>query len=148
VDNPRSRLGTVLREASFIQRRVSGLKVEWWKKVSIPFASIVFVLLGVPLGIISRKGGAGVSIAISMSIFLVYWVLLIAGETLADRHLLSPFWAMWSPNALFLVIGLWLLALQVRGGRSLAIARGGLGWKTLLRRNYTGGDNGRQGEQS
>ena len=133
VDNPRTRLMSVLREAGYIKRTIGSLQVEWWKKISIPFASTVFVLLGVPLGIISRKGGAGVSIAISMSVFLVYWVLLIAGETLADRMLLSPFWSMWSPNVLFLVIGLWLLVVQVRGRRSLALLSGGFGWRSLLK---------------
>jgi lipopolysaccharide export system permease protein len=144
LDNPRTRLISVLREASYLKRTVSSLQVEWWKKVSIPFASIVFVLLGVPLGIISRKGGAGVSIAISMSVFLVYWVLLIAGETLADRHLISPFWSMWSPNALFLGVGVWLLAVQVRGRRSLALVRGGLGWRSLLK---MAGFNGRADDE-
>ncbi len=139
LDNPRIRLRSVLREASFSKRTIAGLQVEWWKKISIPFASVVFVLLGVPLGIISRKGGAGVSIAISMSVFLVYWVLLIAGETLADRHLISPFWSMWSPNALFLVVGLWLLVVQVRGRRSLALFSGGLGLRSLLKMAGFGG---------
>lgn len=125
-NDPRTRLGSVLREAGFDRRRIASLRVEWWKKLSIPFASLVFVLLGVPLGIITRRGGAGVSISISMSVFLVYWVCLIAGETLADRLLVGPFWAMWTPNVLFLILGLWLLAVQVRGGKSLAIARSGL----------------------
>ncbi|MBW7997990.1 MAG: LptF/LptG family permease, partial [Candidatus Glassbacteria bacterium] len=146
IDSPRSRLAAVLREASYIQRRISSLQVEWWKKISIPFASIVFVLLGVPLGIISRKGGAGVSIAISMSVFLVYWVLLIAGETLADRHLLSPFWAMWSPNVLFLAVGLWLLLVQIRGRRSLALVSEGLGLRSLLRMAGLAGGNEGKGE--
>ena len=99
--------------------------MESWKKISIPFASLAFVLLGVPLGIISRRGGAGVSISISMGVFLVYWICLISGETLADRLLLSPFWAMWTPNVLFLILGLWLLLVQIRGRRSLALARSG-----------------------
>ncbi len=139
LDNPRTRLISVMREAGYLKRTVSSLQVEWWKKISIPFASVVFVLLGVPLGIISRKGGAGVSIAISMCVFLVYWVLLIAGETLADRHLISPFWSMWSPNALFLAVGAWLLVVQVRGRRSLALLSGGLGLRSLLKMAGFGG---------
>ena len=126
LTDPRNRIGTVLREASFGRRRIASLEVEWWKKLSIPFASLVFVLLGVPLGILTRRGGAGVSISISMAVFLVYWVFLISGETLADRLLVTPFWAMWAPNALFLLIGLWLLIIQVRGSRSLALTRDGL----------------------
>ena len=125
LDDPKTRLIAICREANFIQKRTAALQVESWKKISIPFASLVFVLLGVPLGIISRRGGAGVSISISMGVFLVYWICLISGETLADRLLLSPFWAMWTPNVIFLILGFWLLLVQVRGSRSLALARSG-----------------------
>ena len=126
LNDPKLRLGSLIREADFSQRRIAALKVEAWKKISIPFASLVFVLLGAPLGIITRRGGAGVSIAISMGIFLVYWIFLISGETLADRMLISPFWAMWTPNFFFLAAGCWLLVVQIHGKRSLAVARSGL----------------------
>ena len=131
LKSPRMRLIQTCREAGYTQQRVSSLEVEYWKKFAIPFASLIFVLLGVPLGIISRRGGAGVSISISMGVFLVYWVCLISGETLADRLLISPFWAMWTPNAIFLVVGFWLLIVQVRGNRSLALARSGIDFNLL-----------------
>jgi len=130
-DDPGLRLSSLLREVSFTRRRIASLEVEWWKKFAIPFASLVFVLLGVPLGILTRRGGAGVSLAISFGIFLVYWVCLISGETLAERLLLPPFWAMWAPNVIFLGVGLALLAAQVRGTRSLGLATRGLSlWRT------------------
>jgi len=47
---------------------------------------------------------------------------LIAGESLADRNILSPFWAMWATNILFTAVGLVLLA---RMGREGATSRGG-----------------------
>jgi lipopolysaccharide export system permease protein len=134
-NDPRLRLGSLIRETAFDQRRIASLEVEWWKKLSIPFASLIFVLLGVPIGILSRRGGAGVSIAISMGVFLCYWIFLVSGETLADRMLISPFCAMWLPNLVFLLIGLDLLAVQIRGSRSVALARGGLSLnpRSLLR---------------
>jgi len=125
LNDPKTRLVAVCRDANFIQKKIAALQVEFWKKISIPFASLIFVLLGVPLGIISRRGGAGVSISISMGVFLIYWICLIVGETLADRLLLSPFWAMWLPNLIFLILGLWLLVVQIRGRRSLALATSG-----------------------
>ncbi len=133
-DDPRFLLSSLLKEASVNRRRISALKVEAWKKIAIPCSMIVFVLLGIPLGIITRRGGMGLAISISMGVFLVYWVALISGETLADRLLLSPFWAMWSPNALFLLVGAWLLFIQIRGTRSLAVAHGG--WITGLRKLF------------
>ncbi len=77
--------------------------VELHKKFSIPFASIIFVLIGAPLGMMARKGGFVVSMAFSLGFFIIYWVFLIGGEEFADRGLLSPVLSMWLPN---LVLGL------------------------------------------
>ncbi len=76
--------------------------VELHKKFSIPFASIVFILIGAPLGMIARKGGFSVSMAFSLGFFIIYWIFLISGEEFADRGYLSPALSMWLPN---LVLG-------------------------------------------
>ncbi len=88
----------------YYQRQINKLEVEIHKKYSIPFAAIVFVLIGAPLGIKARKGSLGVGFTFSLGFFILYWACLIGGEELADRQLLSPFWAMWFPNV---VVGLW-----------------------------------------
>ena len=77
--------------------------VELNKKFSIPFASIIFILIGAPLGMMAKKGGFAVSMAFSLGFFIIYWVFLIGGEEFADRGLLSPALSMWLPN---LVLGL------------------------------------------
>jgi lipopolysaccharide export system permease protein len=82
--------------------------VEVHKKFSIPFASIVFILVGAPLGIASRKGSMGVGITFSIFFFLLYWICLILGEDLADRRLLPPMLAMWFPNILIGIAGAYL----------------------------------------
>ncbi len=84
------------------ERANYSLTVEVQKKYSIPFACIVFVLVGAPLGIMSRKGNLAVAGGISFGFFLLYWVSLIGGEELADNQLISPFMAMWLAN---LVVG-------------------------------------------
>ncbi len=82
--------------------------VEIYKKFSIPFASIVFVLIGAPLGIMARKGSMGVGLSLSIGFFLLYWIFLIGGEDLADRRIISPFWAMWAANIIVGLAGLYL----------------------------------------
>jgi len=82
--------------------------VEINKKYSLPFACIIFVLIGAPLGTMVRKGGVGAAAGISLIFFLVYWAFLIGGEKLADRGLLSPFWGMWSANFFLGVLGIFL----------------------------------------
>ncbi len=84
------------------------LRVEYHKKLSIPVACVVFVLLGAPIGIRTRRGGVGIGAGIGMLFFLIYYLFLIGGEQLGDRGFVSPFWAMWAPNVLFGGLGLFL----------------------------------------
>jgi lipopolysaccharide export system permease protein len=96
---------------SIINQQKKGInkyEVEIYKKISIPFASIVFVLVGAPLGVMARKGSMGVAISISIGFFLLYWAFLIGGEDLADRRFVGPFLAMWSPNIIVGLGGLYL----------------------------------------
>ena len=85
------------------------LMVEVHKKYSIPFACIVFVLVGAPLGIMSRKGNLAVAGGISFGFFLLYWASLIAGEELADNQIISPFIAMWLANIIVGAGGIYLV---------------------------------------
>lgn len=84
-------------------------QIEIYKKYSIPAASLAFILVGAPLGIITRRGGMGVAIAVSILLFMLYWAFLIGGEDIADRGLVSPFWAMWSANILISSVGIYLI---------------------------------------
>ncbi len=93
------------------QKMINSYYVEVYKKYSIPTACIVFVLIGAPLGIMAKRGGMGISIGISLGLFIVYWAFLIGGEDLADRSIVTPFWAMWSANILIGSIGIGMLYL-------------------------------------
>ena len=70
---------------------------------------LVFVAVGAPLGALVRRGGAAVSVGISLLIFMVYWMFLIGGEELADRGFISPAFSMWAPNVVFGLMGALLL---------------------------------------
>ena len=85
------------------------LLVEIYKKYSIPFACIVFVLIGAPLGIMARRGNMAVGGGISLIFFIIYWIFLIGGEELADRDMLSPFLSMWLANFIVGAFGIYLL---------------------------------------
>ncbi|MEN8144203.1 MAG: LptF/LptG family permease [Gemmatimonadota bacterium] len=98
------------------QEAASRFDVEIQKKMSIPAACIVFVLIGAPIGSRYRRGGVGLVIGVSLVVFSLYYVSLIGGEELADRRLLSPFWAMWASNMLFGTVGVLALFRQRRAG--------------------------------
>ncbi len=91
------------------QKLINSYYVEIYKKYSIPVACLVFVLIGAPMGILARRGGMGISIGISLGLFVLYWVFLIGGEDLADRGIIPAFWAMWTANLLIGVTGLYLI---------------------------------------
>jgi len=95
-------------------KRISSYMVEIHKKFSIPAACLVFALIGAPLGILAHKGGMGISGGISLLFFTIYWAFLVNGEDLADRGMLSPEMATWSPNVLFTMAGIYLLWLAGR----------------------------------
>ena len=89
-------------------------RVEIHKKYSIPVACIVFVLIGAPLGIMGRHGGMATGGGMSLTFFLIYWAFLIGGEQLADRRIMSPIVAMWSPNILVGSMGVYLVIRTVK----------------------------------
>jgi lipopolysaccharide export system permease protein len=95
-------------------------QVEIQKKFALAAACVVFVLFGAPIALRFPRGGVGVVIVVSVVAFGIYYVCLIGGEALADKLLLSPFWAMWAANAIFGVIGAIMLVRSQRVGAMAA----------------------------
>jgi len=96
--------------------------VEIQKKFSLAFACIVFVLVGAPIALRFPRGGVGLVMGVGFSVFAIYYVGLIGGESLANNNIISPFWAMWIDNIVFLVVGLVLIS---RMGHERGTSRGG-----------------------
>ncbi|MBI3260067.1 MAG: LptF/LptG family permease [Ignavibacteriae bacterium] len=86
--------------------QVRKYSVEIDKKYSIPFACFVFVFIGCPLGVMSKRGNFGISAAISLGFYVLYWACLIGGEKLADRDVISPALGMWMGNIIIGSLGL------------------------------------------
>ena len=105
-----------------LQSASDQFRVEIHKKYAIAFACIVFVLMGAPLGIRFPRGGIGMVIVASVTIFAVYWAGLIGGENLANEGVVTPFWAMWTADLIFLGLG---VALAARMSRTASTNRGG-----------------------
>jgi lipopolysaccharide export system permease protein len=96
--------------------------VEIQKKFSLAFACIVFVLVGAPIALRFPRGGVGLVMGVGFAVFAIYYVGLIGGESLANNNIISPFWAMWIDNIVFLIVG---LALISRMGHERGTTRGG-----------------------
>lgn len=92
-----------------LDKQIDMYNVEIYKKYSIPFACLIFTLIGAPLGYKVRRGGFGIAAGLSLFFFLLYWASLIGGEKLADRDIVSPFWGMWIVNIILGIFGLYLM---------------------------------------
>ena len=98
-------VGEEQRERAARQREAM-YQVEIHKKYAIAAACLIFALLGAPVALRFQRGGVGLVIGMSVAVFTVYYIGLIGGEELGNRLIVSPFFAMWTPNVLFGIVGL------------------------------------------
>jgi len=90
------------------------LRLEWHHKLSVPFASLIFVLIGAPLGLRSQRTGSALGLGLSVLIIFAYYVIWNYLAILAGRGAFPPLWAAWTPNLIGLAIGAGLI---YRGAR-------------------------------
>lgn len=83
--------------------------IEFWSKLSIPFAGIMFVLIGAPLGSQTTRSGTSIGVGMSVVIIFIYYVLFAAGKALAKGGALSPFLGVWLCNFVIGAVGIWLI---------------------------------------
>lgn len=107
-------LSYVSRENSYI--------VEFQKKLAIPVACIVFVLMGVPMAVTTSRSGKSISVGLALAMFTIYYLFLIAGEQLADRRFLDPVLSMWLANIVLTAISIPLLIRTIRESSLLTMA--------------------------
>ncbi len=93
------------RLAEIIQRTggdPAQLLVKREQKLSIPVATLVVILFGVPLATGSGRGGAAYGIGVSLGTTMVYLLVLKVSGALGQAGTLAPLTAAWLPNILFL----------------------------------------------
>jgi LPS export ABC transporter permease LptG/LPS export ABC transporter permease LptF len=95
-------------------------KIELQKRFSYPAACLVLMLVGVPLGVTSRRGGKSSAWVFTILLVVAYYLLSMIGIALGKQNWLSAFFAVWSANILFTLFGAVLLWQMANGGRVLA----------------------------
>lgn len=91
-------------ELKFIKK----YEIDLNKKLTLSFACIIFFFIGAPLGAIIRKGGLGTPAVISILFFVIWYVLSLSGEKLAEANHLGTITGMWASSYILLPIGLFL----------------------------------------
>ena len=69
--------------------------IGFHRKLSLTFVIIVLFFIGAPLGAIIKKGGFGAPLVVALLLFLLYYVLSIMGQGMAEEDMVSPFVGMW-----------------------------------------------------
>lgn len=91
-----------------LTRNVNRYLIDWHKKLTLPFACLVFFFIGAPLGAIIRKGGLGTPSVISIFFFVVWYVISISGEKVVEEGLINSIAGMWASSFILLPVGLFL----------------------------------------
>jgi len=94
--------------------------LELHTRFSYPAACLVLMLVGVPLGVASRRGGKSSGLVFTLLLVLLYYVLSYTGIALSRQGKLSPFLGVWMANLLFAAAGTFLLWQMASGGRVLS----------------------------
>jgi len=105
----KAELANASSSVKWTQARADRYRVEIYKKYSLALACFVFMLIGIPLGLMIKKGGIDKVAILSIAIFLFYWITLVIGEKRADRGDLDPWLGMWIANIVIGVAAVYLL---------------------------------------
>ena len=106
--------GLELRNSKLLRQKTNAYWIEIHKKFALPFTCIIFALLGLPMGLSSRRGGKAYGYVVGITIFILYWGLLTTGERMALYERLSPAMGIWLPNIIFGVAAIFLLFFRRR----------------------------------
>jgi lipopolysaccharide export system permease protein len=83
-------------------------ETELASKYTVPFTTLLFALMGVPLGLKPARGGQSERFGVAIALFFSYYSLMRAGEALAERAQVNAFLAMSIPDLVFAALAIWL----------------------------------------
>ncbi|MGC1360428.1 MAG: LptF/LptG family permease [Silvibacterium sp.] len=102
--------------------------IELQKRFAFPAACLVLMLVGVPVGISSKRGGKGAGFVLTIALVFVYYFLSSTGTALARQNKLPVIVGVWFVNVLFAICGVVLLRQMSTGGAALAAITSIGGW--------------------
>lgn len=100
-------------------RAASLYRIEFNKRFSYPAACLVLMLVGVPLGLSSKRGGKSTGFVVTILLVFLYYFISSLGVAFAKTGKLSALMGVWGANLIFSVFGSALLYQLSRGGVAL-----------------------------
>ncbi|OGC35485.1 hypothetical protein A2311_04795 [candidate division WOR-1 bacterium RIFOXYB2_FULL_48_7] len=89
---------------------VTDFKIQLNLKMAIPFASLVFALLGAPLGLSPRRTSGSVGLGLSIIVIFFYYIVTFISMAVGELRLFTPVLAAWAPNIITGGVGWCILA--------------------------------------
>ncbi len=97
--------------------------IEFHRRFALPTACLVLAMVGIPLGLSSKKGGKSSGFVLTILLVFLYYSLSLIGVSLARQARLSPPAGVWLADLLFLIGGAFLLWQSERRPISLSWLR-------------------------
>ena len=85
------------------------LETELYQRVTVPMASLIFALVGVPLGLQPTRTPSSVGFALSVVIIFLYYAVMTLANAIARSGAIAPMYAVWIPNVIGLLSGFILI---------------------------------------
>ena len=105
--------GQLLDSADYT-RLIHRTDVEIWNKYTKALVCFLLFFVGAPIGALLKKGGLGMPAIISMLLFVLYWVVDITGERLANNGTTTAFVGKFISTFVLTPIGVWLTVKAVQ----------------------------------
>jgi LPS export ABC transporter permease LptF/LPS export ABC transporter permease LptG len=83
--------------------------IEFHRRFALPTACLVLALVGIPLGLSSKKSGKSGGFVLTILLVFVYYVISLVGVSLARQGKVSPWFGAWLADLVFLALGMFLL---------------------------------------
>jgi len=87
---------------------------DHYKNLSFPVSTILFGLIGMPLGMVVKRSGRAGGFAVGILVIVLFYVLSVMGDFWVSARVLSPFAAAWFPDAAFALVIVWLFHRRMR----------------------------------
>jgi lipopolysaccharide export LptBFGC system permease protein LptF len=87
---------------------VTFLETEYWLRWALALAPFVFAVCGIPLGVVSERGGKSIGFGMSLVVLFVYYFMLVAALNISEKGYLDPSIAMWLPDFVIFACGIFL----------------------------------------
>lgn len=113
LDNEINNLKNMIKEKEN-RYKLNNYSLEFYNKFALPLACIIFAIFASPIGIYSKRAGFSIGFILGLFLCAFYWFSYYGLRVLGIRELVPPFIAIFGPNLLFLVVGIFFLIKRLK----------------------------------